>query len=254
MRKIILLTSLLLTACGPLTLPNLGADTPNKTSAGTETQANADLGANLGANLGSNVDANVDASADVKIPSPEEIASFTGMKASACSEEGSLKSQQGAATSVKFTNSSDAQVTVYWLNAQGQRKEYKKLAAGQSYTQATYVTHPWLIANAQDQCLGIYTSTSPDAVSLDIQQSVELSSETSTTVVGDLGSVTEDNVTEARVRQGLACLKAKGDTQNAQAVQGLLNVYLQMKPAVGETIATKGYLTGTVSVFNKTGC
>lgn len=241
MLKYILLSGLLLTACGPLDgLTGL----ENKASDSAKTESTSDTKVSLGANL--------DADLAESLPSPEEIASFTGMSASACSEEGSLKSQTGPATTVDFKNSSDAGVIIYWLNMSGKRVEYKKLSAGASYTQHTFVTHPWLIANLQDQCMGIYTSDSTSNVVLDIKQNVSL--DVSAGATGELSTLTQENVSEARVRQGLACLNAKGDKTEALAVQGLLNVYLQMKLTLGEQLAAQGYLSATVATLNAKGC
>lgn len=200
MSKYFVLAVLLLAACGPL-------DAPNSPEEGSEQ--------NTSSPTASASDA---PDARSERPSPEEVATFTGLKASACSEEGSLISKTGQATSVIFKNSADAAVTVYWLDFKGERVEYKKLEPGGTHTQQTFVTHPWLIANEADQCLGIYTPTSTSNVILDIKQSVTLTGDTATGAFADLSPVTEANITEERARQGLACLNAKGLKSDAQAV------------------------------------
>ena len=149
MSKYLLLCVLLLFSCGPNEVPT----GPGNEASETPGSENIEEGS----------------TSDVQAPSPEVLANFTGMEASECSEEGSLLSQDGPATSVIFKNSSDEPVTIYWLDMQGERVEYKKLAADESHTQRTFVTYPWLIANEKDQCLGIYTATSTSNVILDIK-------------------------------------------------------------------------------------
>lgn len=80
-----------------------------------------------------------------------------GVKTSSCSAEGSLKSSSGAATNLTFENATGGEISLYWLDYQGQRVLYKKLPAGQTYLQGTFVTHPWLLTDAQGACIGIYT-------------------------------------------------------------------------------------------------
>ncbi|MUG91822.1 hypothetical protein F7734_04780 [Scytonema sp. UIC 10036] len=75
----------------------------------------------------------------------------------ACENESQLRSLEGgAATSVNFVNKTSALVKVYWINYQGQRQLYKDLKSGESYTQSTYVHHPWVVTDEQGGCLGIF--------------------------------------------------------------------------------------------------
>lgn len=213
-----------------------GSNSSSSTSANSSTSGSVAVGVNI------------DASA---------AATFSGLKASNCSEEGTIKSGTGASTSVMFQNKTNADISVYWLDAQGKRQLYKKLSAGQSHTQQTFVTHPWLIANAQDKCVGIYTPESASNSTLDVTSQGNTSSSTSGSASGSAsGSVTVGAAaaTPERVQQAITCLKAKGDTTNATALTGLLNVYTSMSKIVGADIAAKGYLSGTTAVMEKTGC
>ena len=51
-------------------------------------------------------------------------------------------------TSVQFVNAAASPVRVLWIDYSGMEVFYNFLAPGQSYVQPTYVTHPWLIRNA----------------------------------------------------------------------------------------------------------
>lgn len=69
------------------------------------------------------------------------------------SEAGTVKTQ------MMFVNRSRQPVKVYWLDYKGQRVFYKKLQASESYTQDTYVTHPWLVTDLHDNPWDVYMPT-----------------------------------------------------------------------------------------------
>lgn len=60
------------------------------------------------------------------------------------------------ATKVVFRNKSPKTVKTYWLDYSGKRKFYAQLKPGKNYVQSTYVTHPWIVTDASDNCLGVY--------------------------------------------------------------------------------------------------
>ena len=76
----------------------------------------------------------------------------------ACNQEGTVKSIESTkSVNLTFTNNTTRSVAVYWLNFDGVRQypfviegtgigvPYTVLAPGASFTQATFVTHPWLL-------------------------------------------------------------------------------------------------------------
>ena len=60
------------------------------------------------------------------------------------------------ATEVTFINQRNAPVRLYWLDYSGQRKFYALIAPSNKITQSTYVTHPWVITDTNNNCLGVY--------------------------------------------------------------------------------------------------
>lgn len=81
-----------------------------------------------------------------------------------CQQESSLKSLNSDVGSfLRFTNSTDKPVTLYWINYEGKRDPNKDqqqtLKPGESAVRFTYLTHPFLIADANGKCLGIYQPT-----------------------------------------------------------------------------------------------
>lgn len=196
--------------------------------------------------------ASASASASINLPNPLEIATATGLKGSSCSEEGTIKSSNGAATKVAFKNNSQGKINIYWLDQNGKRKEYKiGLAAGATHNQSTFVTHPWLITNDQDQCMGIWTPTEAGDVTLDVKKTVTVSggssASTSTTAGGDAST--------AALESRIACLKAKGDNARAGAVQASINLYLAANKAGGlAVISAQAYLKQAQDIAAQGGC
>jgi von Hippel-Lindau disease tumor supressor len=77
-------------------------------------------------------------------------------EANRCAGEDSLRSIEGkAATVVTFINETDGPVRIYWLDYSGNRKRYAEVPAGEKHRQKTFVTHPWVVTDAQDNCLQI---------------------------------------------------------------------------------------------------
>jgi len=251
MKKMILSLSLMISAvtlssCVDPAVANL-INRVTQVKEGSNSSSSSNSSASSGTSGSVTAGVNIDASA---------AATFSGLKASNCSEEGTIKSGTGASTYVMFKNKTEAEISVYWLNAQGKRQLYKKLAAGQSHNQQTFVTHPWLIANAQDACVGIYTPESASNSTLDVtsQGSGSGSSTGSSGSASGSVAVGAAAATPERVQQAITCLKAKGDTSNAQTLTGLLNIYTSMSKVLGAEVAAKAYLTNTPAIMEKTGC
>lgn len=79
------------------------------------------------------------------------------MAARPCAEEGRLRSIHGETQSaVFFRNDGKDAVRLYWLDYDGIRRSYGTLDPHESTTQPTFLTHPWLVADAMDQCIVIY--------------------------------------------------------------------------------------------------
>jgi hypothetical protein len=79
----------------------------------------------------------------------EETLSEKGLK----SETGNVKAR------ITFVNRSKQPLKVYWLDYNGERVLYKKLKPSESYTQDTYMTHPWLITDLYDNAWDVYMPT-----------------------------------------------------------------------------------------------
>lgn len=83
-----------------------------------------------------------------------------------CSEEKRLKSLGSiTTTSMVFNNKINKPLRVYWLSHSGERVLYGEIKAGQSMYFSTFITHPWVITDRDDRCLGIYM---PSTVKQDI--------------------------------------------------------------------------------------
>ena len=77
-----------------------------------------------------------------------------------CILEPTLKSINGGIeTFVDFRNNSSQPVEIFWLNYSGERVKYSNLQPDKSYTQQTYLSHPWMVTNQLGKCLKIYFPT-----------------------------------------------------------------------------------------------
>jgi hypothetical protein len=74
-----------------------------------------------------------------------------------CRKDGGLKSMEATKlTKLTFRNGHHASVRLYWLDYGSKRKLYATIGDGDSYTQPTFVTHPWVVADMADTCIGLY--------------------------------------------------------------------------------------------------
>ncbi len=59
-------------------------------------------------------------------------------------------------TEITFINQRNVPVKTYWLDYSGKRKFYAQIQPGDKVFQQTYVTHPWVITDVSNNCLGVY--------------------------------------------------------------------------------------------------
>jgi hypothetical protein len=76
-------------------------------------------------------------------------------------EEAGIKSDNSdVETKITFSNQSQKPIRIYWLNFEGERVLYHTLNPGEEVEQVTFLTHPWLITDEEDNAGKLY---SPDA-------------------------------------------------------------------------------------------
>jgi hypothetical protein len=57
---------------------------------------------------------------------------------------------------ILFSNNSESDIDILWLNYDGEEVYYNTLKPGESYEQASYISHPWVIYRAESNiCKGI---------------------------------------------------------------------------------------------------
>lgn len=72
-------------------------------------------------------------------------------------EEKNLKSVHSDVEAlITFHNVSGRPVKVYWLDFAGNRVLYLTLQDGDKVGQATYLTHPWVVTDENDDALALY--------------------------------------------------------------------------------------------------
>lgn len=74
-----------------------------------------------------------------------------------CSVERSLKSENSnTSISLTIVNRSGAYRNIMWIDHSGNAVSYNGLNDGKSYTQSTYVGHPWMATNGPGDCERIF--------------------------------------------------------------------------------------------------
>lgn len=88
-----------------------------------------------------------------------------------CAQESSVRSVNSEVTTMlRFVNAARQPVVIYWVNYQGQRDpsedQRQTLAPGETGFRYTYVSHPFLVADASGKCLGIYQPAKEPSVAI----------------------------------------------------------------------------------------
>ena len=93
------------------------------------------------------------------------VAATSGASAQNCRDQDTLRSPPGAtaATELTFVNAGQESRRIFWIDKNGQRKFYKELGPHASYTQPTFVGHPWIAAREDDRCQTVVIAR-PDGI------------------------------------------------------------------------------------------
>jgi hypothetical protein len=67
-----------------------------------------------------------------------------------------IKSTIGAATKITFVNGSTQAIRIYWIDYNGSRVFYRMLAPGEEYGLNTFLHHPWVITDEDDNAWAVY--------------------------------------------------------------------------------------------------
>ena len=106
----------------------------------------------------------------VESPTPVVAASPTAVApvrdASCDAESTSHSLNSNTPTSYTFVNHTSVALSLFWLNFQGQRIHYQDVPAGQTRGQATFITHPWVMADPAGNCIRLFLVTTPDTITV----------------------------------------------------------------------------------------
>jgi dipeptidyl-peptidase 4 len=69
----------------------------------------------------------------------------------------------GQETNITFVNDSSREVELFWMDTGGDRRSYGRLEAGEQRSQHTYAGHVWLVANRDEEVLGVFEATAAGA-------------------------------------------------------------------------------------------
>ncbi|PYL08311.1 MAG: hypothetical protein DME34_05075 [Verrucomicrobia bacterium] len=85
----------------------------------------------------------------------------------ACHDEGQLRSSFGLGSkqvSLRFENKLDRNFQIFWLDYDGKRQPFGMLPARGTIDMDTFTSHPWLVADEQGRCTGIYVPQTRDEI------------------------------------------------------------------------------------------
>ena len=72
-------------------------------------------------------------------------------------EERGIKSyDENIEALITFANGSGQTIKIYWIDFDGKRVLYMTLQNGEAYTQQTFLTHPWLITDENDNAWSLH--------------------------------------------------------------------------------------------------
>jgi hypothetical protein len=84
-----------------------------------------------------------------------------------CNREASLRSlNSDRPTKLTFINKSSKAIKIYWISFQGERELVVVLYPTEENTQSTFVTHPFIVADLSEMCLGIYLPEKEPSIAL----------------------------------------------------------------------------------------
>ena len=73
-----------------------------------------------------------------------------------CYQGGLVPIESERLSTILFTNNSETEVDILWLNYDGEEVYYNTLKPGESYEQTSYFSHPWVVYRAESNiCKGI---------------------------------------------------------------------------------------------------
>lgn len=106
----------------------------------------------------------VSAAALMTVAAPMAQAARGVTPARPCSVEADAQSVTGDnSTTITFVNNSSEPVNIHWINYSGERVLYTTLAPSTSYTQGTYLTHPWVVTDALGTCIQAHMPRGQDS-------------------------------------------------------------------------------------------
>ena len=77
---------------------------------------------------------------------------------SLCQGEAGLRAERSRLpVPLVFRNAGPAAVSVFWVNFDGQRQFYAKVAPGGEYRVNSFADHPWVVTDGQENCLALLT-------------------------------------------------------------------------------------------------
>ena len=102
-----------------------------------------------------------------------------------CLDQATLRSTAaGRPAIITFVNNSRHAANIYWIDYAGKRAQHFYVTPGSVISRNTLVTHPWVIADDHDNCLGV-AFANPSTPNVEITDSAVVLSRTSGPALAD---------------------------------------------------------------------
>jgi hypothetical protein len=94
-------------------------------------------------------------------------ATYSFVQAQSALEEGRTRSHESKTTAtLHFVNLTPKDLRLFWLDFNGKRRPYATIRAGGKVTQATFLTHPWLLTTQHGHGLAVFRPRGRDSTVL----------------------------------------------------------------------------------------
>ena len=99
-------------------------------------------------------------------PTSSAAANLPVPDASCAAESTSHSLNSNTPTSFTLVNHTSETLSLFWLNFQGQRVHYTDIDPSGAKDQGTFVTHPWVVADPNGQCLNLFLVTTQTTITI----------------------------------------------------------------------------------------
>ncbi len=81
--------------------------------------------------------------------------------------DGLVSNSGGEKFVLEFVNTRNSTLNIYWINYEGIEELKGLVSSGKTWSQNTYISHPWVVRDSSGLCISAYQSTSSALVQIE---------------------------------------------------------------------------------------